>query len=72
MKAIIDRFEGETAVLVPAGGGKPFNLPKSALPEGAAGGTTVELARGRWVIDGEDTEERRKRISEKARRLFRE
>lgn len=72
MKAIVDRFEGETAVLTPAGGGRPFNLPKSALPKDAAGGATVALVKGCWVLDAEDTGERRKRIADKARRLFRE
>jgi hypothetical protein len=72
MKAIIDRFEGETAVLTPAGGGRPFNLPKAALPADAAAGATVELIRGSWVLDAEDTEARRKRIAGKVRQLFKE
>ena len=61
MKAIIDRFEGEMAVLSPAAGGKPISLPKSALPQEAACGDTVELAKGRWTIDRDDTEDRRRR-----------
>ncbi len=72
MKAIIDRFEGETAVLTPKGGGRPMNLPKAALPREAAQGSTVELVRGSWTLDEEDTSARRKRIAEKARQLFRE
>ena len=72
MKAVIDRFEGDTAVLVPTAGGKPIALPKTALPQDAASGDTVELAKGRWTIDREDTAERRKRITEKAHQLFRE
>lgn len=72
MKAVIDRFEGETAVLTPAGGGKPFNLPKAALPADAAGGATVELIKGSWIVDADDTADRRKRIADKARRVFRE
>jgi hypothetical protein len=72
MKAIIDRFEGETAVLTPAGGGKPFNLAKAVLPNDAASGSTVELIKGSWVILGADSDARRKRISEKARQLFRD
>ena len=72
MKAIIDRMEGETAVLTPAGGGKPINLPKGALPAEAKGGDTVELVKGKWIVLTGETEERRKRIAEKARRLFRE
>jgi hypothetical protein len=72
MKVILDRFEGETAVLVPAGGGKPINLPKGVLQQEAAAGDTLELIRGRWIINGGDTEERRTRIAEKARQLFRD
>lgn len=72
MKAIIDRFEGETAVLVPVGGGKPINLPKGVLQQDIATGDTVELIKGRWMIDRDDTEQRRKRISEKSRQIFRE
>jgi hypothetical protein len=71
MKAIIDRFEGETAVLTLAGGGKPISLHKAVLPPDATGGDTVELVKGRWVVDRGDTEERRKRIAEKSRQLFR-
>lgn len=70
MKAIIDRFEGETAVLTPKGGGKPMNLPKAALPRDAAPGATVELAHGSWVLDVEDTNARRKRIADKARLIY--
>ena len=72
MKAVIDRFEGEIAVLAPSAGGKPINLPKAALPQDAQSGDTVELVKGRWAIDRDDTEARRLRISEKARRIFRE
>jgi hypothetical protein len=72
LKVIIDRFEGETAVLSPKGGGRPMNLPKAALPKDAAEGATVELVHGSWVLDEEDTNARRKRISDKARQLFRE
>jgi hypothetical protein len=72
LKAVIDRFEGETAVLTPMGGGRPFNLPKSALPKEAASGVTVELVKNNWTILSDDTQERRKRIVDKARRLFNE
>ena len=71
MKAVIDRFEGEQAVLTPSGGGRPFTLPKAALPRAAAG-DTVELVKNSWVVLQDETEERRKRIADKARRLFRE
>lgn len=72
MKAVIDRFEEGMAVLTPAGGGKPFNLPKSALPADAASGATVELIKNSWVLKQDETDERRKRIADKSRRLFNE
>lgn len=72
MKATINRFEGEFAVMIPSGSSQPFNLPKSAVPAGAGEGTTLELLHGSWVIDAADSEERRRRIAEKARRLFSE
>lgn len=71
MKAVIDRYEGEHAVLTPAGGGKPMTLPKGALPGDAGPGDTVELTKAGWVKRGDETEERRKRIAEKKRELFR-
>jgi hypothetical protein len=72
MKAIIDRFEGDFAVLTPAGGGKPINLPKSALPAEVTDGATVELVKGSWLALKDETEERRKRITDKGRRIFKE
>jgi len=64
MKAILDRFEGDIAVLVPQREAS-YSMPKTALPQDAANGDTVELVKGRWIIDREDTAERRKRITEK-------
>lgn len=72
MKAIVDRFEGEFAVLTPVGGSRPFNLAKAVLPAGTAEGDTVELSHGSWTVRGDETDDRRKRIMEKARRLFNE
>lgn len=72
MKAVIDRFEGDQAVLTPSGGGRPFTMPKAVLPTEAAAGDTVDLIKGSWVILRGETEERRKRIQDKARRLFRD
>lgn len=72
MKAILDRFEGDQAVLTPVGGGKPFTLPKGALPPEASSGHTLELNKNRWMIQTGETEERRKSIAGKARRLYRD
>ena len=72
MKAYINRFEGEIAVLNPAGGGQQINLHRSALSKDAKDGDTVELIKGRWTVNKDETEESRKRITDKARQLFRE
>ncbi len=72
MKAVIDRFEGDQAVLTPVGGAGVFSLPKGELPPGAAPGCTVERQESGWVILADDTAARRRRVAEKARRLFRD
>ncbi len=72
MKAVIDRFEGDLAVLTPVGGAGVFSIKRGELPQGAAAGCTVERQAEGWVILADETEARRRRVAEKARRLFRE
>jgi hypothetical protein len=71
MKAIIDHFEGDIAVLVPQGGGASFNLHRKELPDHVAGGDTVEQSASGWIMLYEETEARKARIAEKAKKLFR-
>ena len=62
---IIDRFEGEWAVI--EWDGKVFNLPRSLLPGEAREGDVLRLAA---EVDLRATSDRRKRIRELEDRLF--
>ena len=64
MKAVIDRIEGEFAVLE-MDAGAFANLPRVLLPEGAKEGDTLVIS-----VDREDTEERKKKIDGMMNRLF--
>lgn len=64
MKWIIDRFEGKIAV-IECGDENHFDLPRSALPDGAKEGDVITVR-----IDDAETEARRKRIAELRKRLF--
>lgn len=67
-KYIIDRFEGDFAVLEKEGGGT-FDVKKELL-EGACEGDVVIYENGKYIIDVQETQMRRKNIEEKMRRLF--
>lgn len=58
IKYIIDRFEGDFAV-VEIDEGKFANIPRLALPKEAKEGDVINV----W-IDKDETEQRRKRIKE--------
>lgn len=64
MKWIIDRFEGDVAV-IEYDNGNHFNLPRASLPESAKEGDVIAL-----TIDADETEARRNRISGLRKRLF--
>ena len=49
MKAVIDRFEGDRAVLLLGDEGQPLNVPRQVLPGKAREGTWLTLD----IIDGE-------------------
>ena len=73
-KAVIDRFEGDVAVLLVGDHERRVNVPRRDLPRGAKEGTwlQVELDGDRVVsatIDQEETERARRRIAEKLERL---
>ena len=75
-QAVIDRFEGETAVLLIGTAQRPLDVPRSQLPSEAREGQwlRVELSDGQLVrveIDLEATEAARARIQEKLERLRR-
>jgi len=62
---IIDRFEGEWAVIEYAE--KFFNFPKELLPKEAKEGDVLKFD---ITIDREETEKRRKAIKDLAKDLF--
>jgi len=74
-KAAIDRFEGEWAVIV-LEDDRRFNFPRKKLPEGCKAGSwlQVEVIDGdikSLVIDEQETELARQRISDKLAALRR-
>lgn len=64
---VIDRFEGEWAVLEHEG--RTFNLPRRLVPPGAKEGDVVVLD---VSLDGRATAERAKKIGDLAGELFRD
>ena len=68
IKATIDRFEGEIAVLLVGPEQTPVNVPRSDLPQDASQGDMVRLE---GYIDWEEAEKRREEIKEKIERLKR-
>ena len=64
MKVIIDRFEGEFAILE-IETGKFANMPRILLPEDAAEGDVVNIS-----IDRDETDARAKKIEGMMNRLF--
>lgn len=64
MRAIIDRFEEDTAVLE-LGDGETVDVPRRILPKEAKEGDCIIIS-----IDTEETEKRRKAAQEKLNKLF--
>lgn len=64
---IIDRFEGNLAVLETDDGMK--NIERSLLPENAAEGDVLILD-GSWTVDTSATEQRRERTRKRLKRLL--
>lgn len=65
---IIDRFEGEYAV-IEYRGKIMFNIPKVLLPEDSAEGDVITI---NTAIDHKETTRRRNRLEELARDIFTE
>jgi len=75
-KAVIDRFEEQGAVLLVGEGSRQLVVPRQSLPPDAAEGQWLRVqVEGEKllsaVVDGEETDLRRRRISEKRARLLR-
>ena len=68
---VVDRFEGDVAVLTPRGGGPARDVPREQLPPEARPGLTLtEGVDGAWLADEQDSAERAERIRGKMARLF--
>ena len=65
---IIDRFEGDTAVIEDENG--TFDIPRSELPEGVREGDVLIYSGGRWTADRETAEIRRNNAAERLHRLL--
>lgn len=69
MRYIIDRFEGDTAVL--EGENKEFlNVPKSILPENSNESDCLVFEDGKYIIDEVTTKELKEEISNLMDELF--
>ncbi|MCI7085823.1 MAG: DUF3006 domain-containing protein [bacterium] len=69
MRYIIDRFEGDTAVLEDEN--KEFlNVPKSILPENSNESDCLVFEDGKYIIDEETTKELKEEISDLMDELF--
>ncbi|TYP56686.1 DUF3006 domain-containing protein [Thermosediminibacter litoriperuensis] len=66
-KGVIDRFEGEFAVIETTDG-KIINIKKHLLPERAREGDVIDLEN--LTIDEPETRRRKREIEEMARYLF--
>lgn len=67
---IIERFEGESAVLEEDSGGH-IDVPKGQLPEDAHEGDVLEQSETGFIIRKDLTDERRERITGKQKKLLR-
>ncbi len=67
---IIDRFEGEYAVLETDSGMKI--VPRDMLPEESREGDVVELKNGAYTINKKAAEKRRRELREKLKKLQKE
>jgi hypothetical protein len=69
MKATIDRFEGELAVLLLGDKGEfKLNIPLSLLPDGCKEGDILNMSFERDVVGTEQTKERVSGLMEKLKK----
>ena len=74
MKAVIDRFEGDYAILIVGDDEQHLNIPRKQLPKGTKEGSWLQLdivsGQPRNItLDDQATETARQRIAEKLARL---
>ncbi len=70
MKAVIDRWEGEYAVLDIQG--KMENVKKDQIPAGAREGDVLLKQGGQWIIDRKSSERRKEEIEHLADELWKD
>ncbi|NLO97363.1 MAG: DUF3006 domain-containing protein [Peptococcaceae bacterium] len=69
MRGIIDRFEGEYAV-VEMDNRIMKNIKIEMLPQGVKEGTAIKYVKGEWQIDRERSENLKSELDELAKDLF--
>ena len=69
MRGIIDRFEGEYAV-VEMDNRIMKNIKIEMLPQGVKEGTAIKYVKGEWQIDRERSENVKSELDELAKDLF--
>ena len=67
-KYIVDRFEGDFAVLEKESGGT-IDVPKEDIPDAKEGDVLI-LENGIYKVSMEETQRRKELIAEKMRKLF--
>ena len=65
MEGVIDRIEGDKAVVLIKGGGE-MSLPLAALPSGINEGTVLQFS---ITVDKEKEEERKQKVQDLQKRL---
>jgi len=68
MKAIIDRFEDEIAVVEIEG--RMRNIPRHELPTGAKEGDALIFEAGKWKVSLHNTEKIKKKMDDLAEKLW--
>jgi hypothetical protein len=74
MKAVIDRFEGDFAILILGKEDQRLNIPRKDLPKAAKEGSWLQLdivngQPSNIFLDEQETEAARQRIADKLARL---
>lgn len=67
---IIDRFEGDYAILL-SDDQQLQQILRSDLPDEASEGSVLRYEQGRWQLDAAEYQARRQRIEQKMQRLIR-
>lgn len=69
MRGIIDRLEGDIAV-VEIAGKIMKNIHVSVLPYGVKEGAVIDFYSGKWWLNKEETQKRRADMSKKMDKMF--